>query len=83
MKEPLKYKSIIIVDFFAGVVISPQFLQVLDDFTAPVQPDLEKLLAHPSWDLLSMSLWMFLFPYCGFQWQLEIITLHPNGDVTL
>lgn len=68
MKEPLKYNSIIIMDCFAGVVISTQLLQVPDDFTAPVEPDLEKLLAHPSWDLPSMFLWMFLFPYWKYLW---------------
>lgn len=68
MKETLKYNSIIIMDFFSGVVFSTQFLQELDDFTAPAEPDLEKLLAHPSWDFLSISLWMFLFPYWKYLW---------------
>lgn len=55
MKETLKYNSIITIGFFSGVVFSTQFLQVPDDFTAPAEPDLEKLLAHPSWDLQSIS----------------------------
>lgn len=29
MKEPLKYNSIIIMDIFAGAVISTQFFEVL------------------------------------------------------
>lgn len=86
MKETLKYNSVIIMGFFSGVVFSTQFLQVPDDFTAPAEPDLEKLLAHPSWDLQSISLWMFPFPYWKYLWismAARIITLHPHGDETL
>lgn len=86
MKETLKYNSIIIMGFFSGVVFSTQFLQVPDDFTALAEPDLEKLLAHASWDLQSISLWMFPFPYWKYLWismAARIITLHPHGDETL
>lgn len=92
MKETLKYNSIIIMGFFSGVVFSTQFLQVPDDFTAPAEPEekaeekAEKLLAHPSWDLQSISLWMFPFPYWKYLWismAARIITLHPHGDETL
>lgn len=73
MNEPLKYNSIIILDFFQGVGFSPQLFKVPDDFTAPVEPDLEKLLAHPSCDTLSISLWIFLFLYWKYTWILMAV----------